>query len=159
MALVSSGIPPAPFTFFGFAPHRYGERVECYRRVAAPGHTAIVYESPERVIDSLKTALTILGDVEATVAREMTKIHEEFVSGSISEVITKLESRAVLKGEITIVFAAAQPSTTQVSSEELAREFERLRASGMRRNDAVKALAEKYGLPKNQVYKSLMESR
>src|SRR5438132_818184 len=90
MALVSSGIPPEPFTFFGFAPHREGERVEFYRRVAAPGHTAIVYESPERIIDSLKTALSILGDVEATVAREMTKIHEEFVSGSISEVITKL---------------------------------------------------------------------
>jgi 16S rRNA (cytidine1402-2'-O)-methyltransferase len=159
LALVSSGIAPSPFTFFGFAPHREGERIEFYGRVAASAHTAIVYESPERLIDSLKNALTILGDVQVTVAREMTKVHEEFVSGSISEVIEKLESRAVVRGEITIVFAAAQRSTPQVSREELAREFERLRASGMRRNDAVKAVAEKYGLRKNEVYKSLIERR
>jgi len=159
IALVSSGIAPAPFTFFGFAPHREGERVEFYGRVAAAGHTTIVYESPERLIDSLQTALTVLGDIQVTVAREMTKIHEEFIGGSISEVIAKLESRAVVRGEITIVFAAAQQTTPQVSREELGREFERLRTSGMRRNDAVKALAEKYGLRKNEIYKSLIDSR
>jgi len=155
MALVASGIAPAPFTFFGFAPHRAGERVEFYGRVAAASHTAIVYESPERVIDSLKSALTILGDVEVTVAREMTKMHEEFVSGTISEVIARLEPR----GEITLVFAAALPPQQHVSPEELAREFDRLRESGMRRNDAVKAVAEKFGLRKNDVYKSLIGSR
>jgi len=159
VALVSSGIAPAPFTFFGFAPHREGERLEFYGRVAAAGHTTIVYESPERLIDSLQSALTVLGDIQVTVAREMTKIHEEFISGSISEVIAKLGSRAVVRGEITIVFAAAEQSTPQVSLEELGSEFERLRASGMRRTDAVKALAEKYGLRKNEIYKSLIDSR
>ena len=151
MALVASGIAPAPFTFFGFAPHREGERVEFYGRVAAAAQTAIVYESPERVIESLRTAMNVLGDVEVTVAREMTKVHEEFVHGRISEVIGRVNPR----GEITIVFAAALRRQIEVAPDEIAREFERLRAAGMRRNDAVKAVAEKFGLRKNDVYKML----
>jgi len=159
MALVASGIAPAPFTFFGFAPHREGERVEFYGRAAGSGHTTIVYESPERLIDSLKSAMNVLGDVEVTVAREMTKIHEEFISGSISEVIARLEARQAIRGEVTLVFAPAHPLQRQVSREELLREFERLRDSGMRRNDAVKTVAEKFGLRKNEVYKSLLGER
>ena len=156
VALVASGIAPLPFTFFGFTPHRAGERKEFYRRVKAFGQTAIVYESPERVTESLDDALEILGDIEVTVAREMTKIHEEFVSGSISEVLADLKKRGAIRGEITIVFAAAQAQPQQFSAEEVAREFARLRDSGMRRNDAVKAVAEKFGLRKNEVYKSLL---
>jgi 16S rRNA (cytidine1402-2'-O)-methyltransferase len=151
MALVASGIAPSPFTFFGFAPHREGERVEFYGRVAAAGHTSIVYESPERILDSLRTALNVLGDIEVTVAREMTKVHEEFIHGRISEVMGRVTAR----GEITIVFSAAQRQQAEVSREEIAAEFERLRAAGMRRNDAVKAVAEKFGLRRNEVYKLL----
>jgi 16S rRNA (cytidine1402-2'-O)-methyltransferase len=156
MALVASGIAPLPFTFFGFTPHREGQRKELYRRIKAAAQTAIVYESPERVIDSLDNALEILGDIEVTVAREMTKIHEEFVSGSISEVLDALKKRGAIRGEITLVFAAAPTESKDVSPEEIAREFARLRDSGMRRNDAVKAVAEKFGLRKNEVYKSLL---
>jgi 16S rRNA (cytidine1402-2'-O)-methyltransferase len=159
MALVASGIAPAPFTFFGFAPHREGERIEFYGRLAAAGHTSIVYESPERLLDSLNNALTVLGDIEVTVAREMTKVHEEFISGSISAVIAGLEKRDAIRGEVTVVFAAARPPMQHVSREELAGEFNRLRASGMQRNDAVKAVAEKFGLRKNEVYKSLLADR
>ena len=159
MALVASGIAPAPFSFFGFAPHREGERVEFYGRVASVAQTTIVYESPERLIDSLKNAMNVLGDVEVTVAREMTKIHEQFISGSISEVIARLEAQGTVRGEVTLVFAAAHPLQRQVSREELLREFGRLRDSGMRRSDAVKMVADKFGLRKNEVYKSLLDER
>jgi 16S rRNA (cytidine1402-2'-O)-methyltransferase len=156
LALVASGIAPLPFTFLGFTPHRHGERLEFYRRLATIGHTAIVYESPERVAESLRDALGILGDVEITVAREMTKLYEEFIRGTISEVVAGLEERAV-KGEVTIVFAAAAPVQAEVTPDEVSAEFERLRAGGMRRNDAVKAVAEKFGLRKNEVYKMLLQ--
>ncbi len=155
LALAASGIAPLPFTFLGFTPHRHGERSELYRRLAALGHTAIVYESPERLLESLRDALAILGDVEVAVAREMTKLHEEFIRGTISEVIALLEKRMV-KGEVTVVFAAAAPAAIEVATEAVAAEFERLRAGGMRRNDAVKATAEKFGLRKNEVYKMLL---
>jgi 16S rRNA (cytidine1402-2'-O)-methyltransferase len=156
LALVASGIAPLPFTFLGFTPHRHGERSEFYRRLAALGHTAIVYESPERLVESLRDALPILGDVEVAVAREMTKLHEELIRGTISEVIVSLESRSI-KGEVTVVFAAAAPPESNVAPDDVASEFTRLRDGGMRRNDAVKAVAEKFGLRKNEVYKMLLQ--
>jgi 16S rRNA (cytidine1402-2'-O)-methyltransferase len=156
LALVASGIAPLPFTFLGFTPHRHGERSEFYRRLAALGHTAIVYESPERIVESLRDALPILGDVEVCVAREMTKLHEELIRGTIGQVIAALESRSI-KGEVTVVFAAAAPPESNVAPDDVASEFQRLRDSGMRRNDAVKAVAEKFGLRKNEVYKMLLQ--
>jgi 16S rRNA (cytidine1402-2'-O)-methyltransferase len=157
LALVASGIAPLPFTFLGFAPHRRGERLDFYRGIASLGHTAIVYESPERIVDSLEDALEVLGDVEITVAREMTKLHEEFLNGCVSAVAATLRSRETIRGEITIVLGASLPATVTATPVEIAAEFERLRASGMRRNDAVKVIAEKFGMRKNDVYRMLLE--
>jgi 16S rRNA (cytidine1402-2'-O)-methyltransferase len=157
VALVASGIAPLPFTFLGFTPHREGERRDFYRNLADLGHTAIVYESPERLIDSLHDALHVLGgETEVTVAREMTKMHEEFVSGTIAEVLEQFQSREAIYGEVTIVFAAAKREQEAVAPETVRAEFERLRAGGMRRNDAVKVIAEKFGMRKNDVYKLLL---
>lgn len=159
LALVASGIAPLPFTFLGFTPHRQGERRDFYRDLAFLGHTAIVYESPERVVASLEDALDVLGDVEATVAREMTKLHEEFLRGTIRQLIDDLAARPKIYGEITIVFGTANRQQQHASPAEIATEFERLRATGMRRNDAVKAIAETFGLRKNDVYKLLIEKK
>jgi 16S rRNA (cytidine1402-2'-O)-methyltransferase len=157
VALVASGIAPLPFTFMGFTPHRQGERRDFYRRIADLGHTAIVYESPERVTGSLEDALEILGDVDVTVARELTKMHEELLHGTASEVLATLSARERIYGEITIVFAAGKREVAAITPEQLSTELERLRASGMRRNDAIKALAETHGLRKNELYKILVE--
>ncbi len=156
LALVASGIAPLPFTFLGFAPHRSGERRDFYRGMAALGHTAIVYESPERIVGSLEDALEITGDVEIAVAREMTKLHEEILRGTVASVLEDLRARPQIYGEITIVFAAAKPPSHEATHEEVVAAFERLRAGGMRRNDAVKAVAEQLGLRKNDVYRMLI---
>ena len=156
LALAASGIAPAPFTFLGFTPHRQGERLDFYRGAAELGHTVIVYESPERVVASLQDALEVLGDTEVTVAREMTKMHEELLSGRVSVVLAALQERDRVHGEITIVLGAPTRVTAEVTPDELRAEFERLRDSGMRRNDAVKAVAEKFGLRKNDVYRVLV---
>jgi len=156
LALVASGIAPLPFTFLGFPPHRHDGRLDFYRRAAELSQTTIVYESPERVIPSLEDALEVLGDVEVTVAREMTKLHEEFINGTISEVAAKLRERDRIYGEITIVFGAATKGASEATHDEIVAEFQRLRDSGMRRNDAVKAVAEKFGLRKNDVYRLLL---
>jgi 16S rRNA (cytidine1402-2'-O)-methyltransferase len=156
LALVASGIAPLPFTFLGFAPHRQSERLDFYRSAAELGHTIIVYESPERIVASLEDALEVLGDTELTVAREMTKMHEELLHGRIAVVLAELRSRERVHGEITIVFAAPARAAAELSPAEIRTEFERLRDGGMRRNDAVKAVAEKYGLRKNDVYRLLL---
>jgi 16S rRNA (cytidine1402-2'-O)-methyltransferase len=157
LALAASGIAPLPFTFLGFTPHRHGERLDFYRDLATLGHTAIVYESPERLLDSLRDARDVSGgNVEITVAREMTKLHEELIHGTLDEVIANLEQRPAIYGEVTIVFAAAPAIEAGVSPAEIAAEFETLRSGGMRRNDAIKVIAEKFGLRKNDVYKMLL---
>jgi 16S rRNA (cytidine1402-2'-O)-methyltransferase len=156
LALVASGLAPLPFTFLGFTPHRQGERLDFYRNAAELAHTVVFYESPERVVVSLEDALEVFGDTEVTVAREMTKMHEEFVHGRVSEVLATLQSRDRVHGEITIVLAAPARQAETASPEQIRAEFERLRDTGMRRNDAVKAVAEKYGLRKNDVYRFLL---
>jgi 16S rRNA (cytidine1402-2'-O)-methyltransferase len=155
LALAASGIAPLPFTFLGFTPHRQGERRDFYRTAAELGHTVILYESPERVVASLEDALEVFGDTEVTVAREMTKMHEELLSGTISEVLATLKERERVHGEITLVLAAPKNVAAEVTTEELRAEFDRLRDGGMRRNDAVKAVAEKFGMRKNDVYRLL----
>ncbi|HXI11846.1 MAG TPA: 16S rRNA (cytidine(1402)-2'-O)-methyltransferase [Thermoanaerobaculia bacterium] len=156
LALVASGIAPLPFAFFGFTPHKQGARLDFYRDMAARAMTSIVYESPQRLIDSLRDALSILGDVEATVAREMTKLHEEIANGVISTLLESFSARETIRGEITIVFAAAAKTEPVHSESDLLREFEALREKGMRRADAIKVLAEGHGLRKNDLYKMLM---
>ncbi|MGZ5466641.1 MAG: 16S rRNA (cytidine(1402)-2'-O)-methyltransferase, partial [Thermoanaerobaculia bacterium] len=156
LALSASGIPPLPFTFLGFTPHRQAERLDFYRTARELGHTFVVYESPERVTASLEDALEVLGDVEVCVARELTKMHEEFLDGHLHEVLHTVRERGDVRGEITIVFGAAVAQAASVSPDEVRAEFERLRAEGMRRNDAVKLVAEKFGLRKNDVYKLLL---
>lgn len=157
LALAASGLPPLPFTFLGFTPHRQGERRDFYRRVADIGHTTVVYESPERVIASLEDALEILGDAEMSLARELTKMHEEILGGRVSEVLAALRGRDSIYGEITLVFGAPAKPREEASPDDIRTEFQRLRDSGMRRNDAVKAVAEKFGLRKNDVYRLLLE--
>lgn len=156
LALVASGIAPLPFTFLGFSPHRQGERLDFYRHAAEMGHTVVVYESPERVIASLEDALSVFGDAEVAVARELTKLHEEILSGPITSVLPQLATRDRVHGEITLVIGRAPKARAEVAPADINAEFERLRASGMRRNDAVKMVAEKFGLRKNDVYRLLV---
>lgn len=156
MALIASGLPPVPFAFFGFSPHRQGERSEFFRRVLAAGMTSVVYESPQRVIASLEDALEVFGDIEITLARELTKIHEELLHGSISEVLATLRSRDEIRGEITLVLAPPGEGMRE-EPEDIAAEFRRLRESGMRRPDAVKLLAERYRLRKSELYRLLLD--
>lgn len=157
LALIASGIAPLPFAFYGFTPHKQGARNEFYRNIASRKMTAVVYESAQRLVDSLRDALGVLGDVEATVAREMTKLHEEIVNGTVRSLLETFEARDSIRGEVTLVFAASQEVAPLVSDQAIRLEFDSLRATGMRRADAIKVLAESRGLRKNDVYRLLLE--
>jgi len=102
-ALVASALPPYPFTFAGFPPPRAGKRRSFYRGLAGLGHTLVVFESPHRLIASLDDALAELGDRPAAVCRELTKLHEEVLRGTLSELRDELAGRAALKGEFAVV--------------------------------------------------------
>lgn len=108
-ALLVSGLPPYPFTFAGFAPPRSGKRRAFYAKLAALGHTIVVFESPHRLLASLDDALAELGDRRAAIARELTKTHEEVVRGSLSDLRADFAARDRLLGEFVLVIGGGGP--------------------------------------------------
>ena len=102
-ALVVSGLAPIPHTFLGFPPVKTGKRRRFYERWGRLEHTLILFESPHRLIKSLLDLQAILGDRKIAVARELTKIHEEVVRGSCTEVLEILQARERIRGEIVLV--------------------------------------------------------
>ncbi len=108
-ALVVSGLPPHPFTFAGFPPPKSGKRRRFYARFAELGHTLILFESPHRLLGSLDDALAVLGDRPAAIGRELTKLHEEVLRGTLSELAAELGARPALKGEFVIVVGSEKP--------------------------------------------------
>ena len=106
-ALVVSGLPPHPFTFLGVPPPKRGKRRTFFERFAGLDHTLVWFESPHRIVASLADALAVLGDRPAAVGRELTKLHEEVVRGTLAEVLAELEGRAAVKGELVVVAGAA----------------------------------------------------
>lgn len=105
-ALVSSGLPPYPFTFLGFPPSRQAKRRSFLARFAELGHTIVFFESPHRLLPCLRDVLEVLGDRPAAIGRELTKLHEEVIRGSVLEALEELQGRAGLKGEFTVVLGA-----------------------------------------------------
>ena len=102
-ALVVSALPPYPFTFAGFSPPQAKRRRRFYRNLRELGHTIIVFESPRRILRSLADAEAELGDRQAAVCRELTKLHEEVLRGTLSELRDELDARPSLKGEFVLV--------------------------------------------------------
>ena len=108
LAILSvSGFPAVPFSFLGFPPSRRGERDRWYARHASREETRVLFESPYRVVDSLRALARAWGDPPVALWRELTKLHEEVLRGSASEVAERLASRPGIKGEIAIAAAAS----------------------------------------------------
>jgi len=103
-ALVASGLPTDRFFYEGFLPHKSGSRRTRLDKLKGFEHTIVFFESPHRVVKSLRDMLDVLGDRQACVAREITKLHEEFIRGRLSEIIGSLGERSI-KGEIVLVVA------------------------------------------------------
>lgn len=106
-ALTLSGLPPHPFTFLGFPPPKTGRRRRFYRHHAALDHTLVIFESPHRLLASLRDLAAELGNRPVALAREMTKMHEEVLRGSLEEIIAEVEEREALKGEFVVVVGGA----------------------------------------------------
>jgi 16S rRNA (cytidine1402-2'-O)-methyltransferase len=105
-ALVVSGLPPYPFTFAGFPPPKGAKRRRFLTGLSGLDHTLILFESPHRLLRTLADLVEILGDRPAAVARELTKMHEETLRGTLPELLQMLSGRPALKGEFCIVVGA-----------------------------------------------------
>ncbi|MEO7795411.1 MAG: 16S rRNA (cytidine(1402)-2'-O)-methyltransferase [Thermoanaerobaculia bacterium] len=117
VALLVSGLPPHPFTFAGFPPPKSGKRRGFFRRFAGIGHTLVLFESPHRILASLSDAIAELGDREAALARELTKMNEEVLRGRLSEILANLEARDRVLGELVLVVAGGASGAQESSTE------------------------------------------
>jgi 16S rRNA (cytidine1402-2'-O)-methyltransferase len=149
--LSASGLPTDRFVFEGFLPAKKQERATRLQALRAESRTMVFYEGPHRLQESLADMLNILGNRETVVAREVTKLHEEYLRGTISEVISRLGEREV-KGEITVVVRGSA-GESQVSEDELKAEIRRLAAEGIGVKQVSELLGKRYHLAKRDVYK------
>jgi 16S rRNA (cytidine1402-2'-O)-methyltransferase len=151
-ALVGSGIEPEPFTFFGFLARSGKERKQRLTELSMLGHTAVVYEAPNRLAKLLLDLVESCGtERRAAVARELTKIHETFVRGTLQELASYYEDENV-RGEVVVVVAGAPP----VASEDVAANAQQLASTlldaGHSARDVARELTQRFNLPRNLAY-------
>jgi 16S rRNA (cytidine1402-2'-O)-methyltransferase len=157
-ALSASGLPNDEFLFAGFLPARSGERRRALERLRIEDRTIIFYEAPHRIEETLADANEILGDRPACIAREVTKIHEEFRRGSLAELATSLSENPA-RGEITLLIGpvpADESSALRDTSQSLADRVEELiRQAKLDRKEALKLAAKERGITKRAAYHEL----
>jgi 16S rRNA (cytidine1402-2'-O)-methyltransferase len=150
-ALAASGLPTDQFRFIGFLPPKAGARRRMLQSLTAETATVIAYESPHRILESLGDMAEIFGARPLVLARELTKLHEEFLRGPAAVILEELERRGSVKGEITLVIGRAEAQSE--IADPLA-EVERLQQElGLDRMEAIKSVAKQLGLPKREVYR------
>jgi 16S rRNA (cytidine1402-2'-O)-methyltransferase len=159
-ALAASGLPTEEFLFVGFLPSRTGARRKKLDALRSEPRALILYEAPHRLAETLSDAADLLGSRQAVVAREVTKIHEEFLRGSLSELRDAARARTP-RGEITLLIGPAVEGEPQVvAAVSLKQRVEQLEAeSGLDRKAALKQAARERGLGKREAYKRLLLER
>jgi 16S rRNA (cytidine1402-2'-O)-methyltransferase len=153
-ALSVSGLPTDRYLFVGFLPAKAGARRRALDELARARETLVVYESPQRVVASLGDMVEALGDREAFLFREATKVHEEYVRGTLGGLRALLDGRGAVKGEIVLVVAGAPQDAAGTEPPEAL--FGRLTAEGLTRRDAVKEVARRLDLPAREVYRRVL---
>ncbi|MGC8796547.1 16S rRNA (cytidine(1402)-2'-O)-methyltransferase [Thermodesulfovibrio sp. 3462-1] len=153
-ALSISGLPTEEFTFIGFLPVKQSQRKKKLLELSIEKRTLVFYEAPHRILQTLEDMLDVFGDRVCCVARELTKMFEEVLRGRLSEVIEKLENSKIA-GEYVIIIEGAH-ETTQ-SFEEALIEVKDLMKKGKGRKEAVRIVAELYGLSKKELYEKSLK--
>jgi len=159
-ALTVSGLPPDKFTFLGFLPKTKNQIEKLCDQYINEPHTLIFFESPRRIKKSLKFILDILGNREASVCRELTKMHEEIVCGTLNELSEIFNDREDIKGEVTLVIKGYQLDTKDSLNNDLKALSNRLKTLKKLRlslKDSVKVVCEDYSMPKKVIYEKALE--
>ena len=163
-ALVASGLPTDSFKFSGFLPAKSAERRDELAKVRDATRTVIYYEAPHRILDTLQEIVAIMGGSRhVVIAREVTKVHEEFLRGRADEILEQLRQRGEVKGEITLLIARAKEAGEHKPAGAGAAIRERLeRVMDERRLDekaALKVVAKEMGVSRSEAYRELQRAR
>jgi len=163
-ALVVSGLPADKFVFEGFLPRKTKERKRYFKSIENEERTIIFYETPHRLRRALKDMLDVWGNRKIVIARELTKMYEEIIRGKLSQVLSEIDSKEI-KGEITLVVQGGVKKKTNdiidfIKDECIMQEYlKKLKNQGYSNKDIIKIAQEKLNIPKNLIYKKLLEMK
>jgi 16S rRNA (cytidine1402-2'-O)-methyltransferase len=159
-ALSASGLPNEEFLFVGFLPARSGERRRALEHLRIEERTMILYEAPHRIADTVADALAILGNRPACLAREVTKLHEEFRRGKLFDLVQSLGDHPA-KGEITLLIGPPEPAApgahVNTSQSLAARVEELIHQAKLDRKEALKLAAKERGITRRDAYRQLLD--
>jgi 16S rRNA (cytidine1402-2'-O)-methyltransferase len=155
-ALIVSGISPQPFTFYGFLDSKSSKRKKELTSLKEHKETIIFYEAPHRIKDMLSDLLEVFGDREIALAREITKKFEEIVRGNVSEIIEICDT---LKGEMVVVCSGYVEDTNKYNDVDPIDQVDELILAGMVKNEAIKVVAKRLGITKQELYKEYSDKK
>lgn len=154
-ALVASGLPMDRFLFLGHLPRSPGPRRRALGELVGADCTVVFYESPHRIRATLGDLAELAGSRAVVVARELTKVHEEFVRGTAGEVYREFASRAEVRGEIVVLVAPRAKSAPGPSPEEIRARYEEHLTQGLGPPEALKRTARDLGIPRRVAYRAI----
>ncbi len=159
-ALAASGLPTDAFEFRGFLPAKAGQRRTTLESLRSTQHTVVFYEAPHRILESLEDVVEVLGPQRrVAIARELTKVHEEFVRGTALEVLETARTHE-LKGEITFLIGKSEGAQATVEGKDLRQQLEAImREQKLDEKAALKVLAKETGVSRSEVYRELQRSK
>lgn len=159
-ALIASGLPIDRFTFHGFLPSKPGQRKTALEELPRDSASHIFYEAPHRIAETLADLEAVFGAAQhVVVARELTKLHEEFLRGPVSELRTQLSARATIRGEIVLLFSPATEQTPRQKSSIAAEVASLMQTEGLAEKDALKRVARERGIGKSEAYRELQREQ
>lgn len=152
-ALSASGLATDSFRFAGFPPAKAGQRRRWLESLKNDTATVVLYEAPHRILETLEEIAAVFGERQVVLARELTKVHEEFLRGTAAEIAAELRSRSAVKGEMTVLIARAERPETHEGT--IRESVEALERAGVSRMDAMKQVARERGISKREVYSEM----
>ena len=160
-ALIASGLSTEHFTFHGFLPAKAGQRKTALEELARDGATHIFYEAPHRIVDTLADVEAVFGAAQyAVIARELTKLHEEFVRGPVGELRAQLAARPAVRGEIVLLLQLQPGEVVSSAQQTIATEVAALmQAEHLSEKDALKRVAKNRGIGKSEAYRELQREQ
>ncbi len=160
-ALVASGLPTDSFRFNGFLPAKRGQRRQMLESVKDSARTQVFYEAPHRIVEAVEDVAEILGaERHIVIAREVTKIHEEFLRGLAGEVLATLKARGDVKGEITLLVAKAESQKPRADTVNLRQRMEQMMTSeNLDEKAALKRVAKEMGVSKSEAYREWQRNK
>ncbi len=161
-ALVASGLPTDSFHFGGFLPAKAGARRTALEAIRNSPRTQLFYEAPHRIVECLRDIVEMLGpERHVVVAREVTKLHEEFLRGRAEGVLAQLEQRGEVRGEITLLIGKAEDAAQAAPAKKTVgqRVQELMRDEKLEEKNALKQVAKEFGLSKSEAYRELQRSK